>query len=76
MIVTNQIWIQKEIKRTLNSGNACCHSVQNLLSSRLLSRKIIIRIYMTIMGARGSVVVKALCYKPEGRGSIPDEVNF
>jgi hypothetical protein len=23
---------------------------------------------------RGSVVVKALCYKPEG--SIPDEVNF
>jgi hypothetical protein len=27
-------------------------------------------------GARGSAVVKALCYKPEGRGSIPDEVNF
>jgi hypothetical protein len=27
-------------------------------------------------GARGSVVVKALCYKPEGRGSIPDEANF
>jgi hypothetical protein len=24
--------------------------------------------------ARGSVVVKALCYKPEGRGSNPDEV--
>jgi hypothetical protein len=23
----------------------------------------------------GSVVVKALCYKPEGRGSGPDEVN-
>jgi hypothetical protein len=22
----------------------------------------------TISGARGSVVVKALCYKPEGRG--------
>jgi hypothetical protein len=28
------------------------------------------------VGARGNVVVKALCYKPEGRGSIPDEVNF
>jgi hypothetical protein len=30
-------------------------------------------------GARGSVVVKSLCYKPEGRGfdtRIPDEVNF
>jgi hypothetical protein len=23
-----------------------------------------------------SVVLKALCYKPEGRGSIPDEVTF
>jgi hypothetical protein len=27
---------QKEIKRRLNSGNACYHSVQNLLSSRLM----------------------------------------
>jgi hypothetical protein len=26
------------------------------------------------MGARSSVVVQALCYEPEGRGSIPDEV--
>jgi hypothetical protein len=25
-------------------------------------------IYSKIFGARGSVVVKALCYKPEGRG--------
>jgi hypothetical protein len=37
--------IQKEIKRRLNSGNACYHSVQNLLSSRLLSKNIKIRIY-------------------------------
>jgi hypothetical protein len=35
--VTNQNLIQEKIKR-LNSGNACYHSVQNLLSSRLLSR--------------------------------------
>jgi hypothetical protein len=28
------------------------------------------------IGARGSVVVKALCYKPEGRGFDSDEVNF
>jgi ribosomal protein S2 len=34
--VTNQNLIQKEIKRRLNSGNACYHSFQNLLSSRLL----------------------------------------
>jgi hypothetical protein len=28
----------------------------------------ILRIVEELMGARGSVVVKALCYKPEGRG--------
>jgi hypothetical protein len=32
--VTNQNLIQEEIKRRLYSGNACYHSVQNLLSSR------------------------------------------
>jgi hypothetical protein len=32
--------IQEEIKRRLNSGNACYHSVQSLLSSRLLSKKL------------------------------------
>jgi hypothetical protein len=37
MTVTNQNLIQKEIKRRSNSGNACNHSVQNLLSSCLLS---------------------------------------
>jgi hypothetical protein len=36
MTVTNQNFIQKEIKRRLNSGNACYHSVQNLRSSCLL----------------------------------------
>jgi hypothetical protein len=44
-IVTNQNLIQEEIKRRLNSGNACYHSVQNLLSSRLLSKNLRIRIY-------------------------------
>jgi hypothetical protein len=34
--VTNQNLIQEEIKKRLNSGNACYHSVQNFLSSRLL----------------------------------------
>jgi hypothetical protein len=31
--VTNQNLIQEEIKRRLNSGNACYHSVQSLLAS-------------------------------------------
>jgi hypothetical protein len=38
--VTNQNLIQEEIKRGLNSGNACYHSVQNFLFSRLLSKKL------------------------------------
>ena len=32
--------IQEEIKSRLRSGNACYYSVQNLLSSRLLSEKL------------------------------------
>jgi hypothetical protein len=36
MTVTNQNLIQEEIKRRLNSGNACYNLIQNLLSSRLL----------------------------------------
>jgi hypothetical protein len=47
--VTNQNVIQEEIRRRLNSGNACYHSVQNLLSSRLLSKSLIIRIHKTII---------------------------
>jgi hypothetical protein len=47
--ITNQNLIQEEIKRRLNSGNACYHSVQNPLSSRLLSTNIKIRIYKTII---------------------------
>jgi hypothetical protein len=41
--------LEEEIKRRLNSGNACHHSVQNLLSSRLLSKNIKVRIYKTII---------------------------
>jgi len=33
----------------LRSGNACYHSVQNLLSSRLLSKNLKIKIYRTII---------------------------
>jgi hypothetical protein len=37
------------MKRRLNSGNACYHSVQNLLSSRLLSETLKIGLYKTII---------------------------
>jgi hypothetical protein len=47
--VTNQNLIQEEIKSRLNSGNACYHSVRNLLSSRLLSKNVKVRIYKTII---------------------------
>ena len=33
----------------LRSGNACCHSVQHLLSSSLLSKNLKIKIYRTIV---------------------------
>jgi hypothetical protein len=36
--LTNQKSIPQEIKSRLRSGNACYHSVQNLLSSRSLSK--------------------------------------
>jgi hypothetical protein len=49
MTVTNQNLIQEEIKRRLNSGNACYHSVRNLLSSHLLSKNVKVRIYKTII---------------------------
>jgi hypothetical protein len=36
--LTNQNDIHNEIESRLNSGNACWNSVQNLLSSRLISK--------------------------------------
>jgi hypothetical protein len=47
--VRNRNLIQEEIKRRLNSGNVCYHSVQNLMSSRLPSKHIKIRICKTII---------------------------
>jgi len=47
--LTNQNSITEEIKSRLRSENACYHSVQNLLSSRLLSRNLKIKIYRTII---------------------------
>jgi len=47
--VNNQNSIQEEIKRRLKTGNACYHSVQNLLSSCLFSKNLKIKIYGTII---------------------------
>jgi len=46
--LTNQNFIQEEIKSRLKSGNACYPSVQNLLSSSLLSKNLKIKIHRTI----------------------------
>jgi hypothetical protein len=45
---TNQNLIQEDITRTLNLGNACYHSVQNLLSS-CLSKNVKIKIHKTVI---------------------------
>jgi len=45
----NQNSMQVEIKRKLKSRKACYHSLQNLLSSSLLSKNIEIKIYRTII---------------------------
>ena len=47
--LTNQHSIGEEIKSRLKSGNACCHSVENILSSSLLSKNINIKIDNTII---------------------------
>ena len=47
--LTNKNSIQEEIKSRLKLGNACHYSVQNLLSSSLLSKKLKFKIYRTII---------------------------
>jgi hypothetical protein len=47
--LANQNSIQEEIKSRLKSGNACYHSVQDLLSSSLLFYNTKIKIYKTII---------------------------
>jgi hypothetical protein len=49
VIVTNKKLVQEGIKRRFNSGNACNHLGQNVLSSCLLSKNVKVRIYKTII---------------------------
>ena len=46
--IRNQNSIQEEIKSRLKPGDACYDSVQNILSSSLLSKNLKIKIYGTI----------------------------
>jgi hypothetical protein len=48
--LTNQNLIHEENKRRLNSGNACYHSVQSLLSSCLHCRNEMIRLFNFLFG--------------------------
>ena len=47
--LTNKNSIQEEIKSRWKLGNACYYSVQNILSSSLLSKNVKIKIYRTII---------------------------
>jgi hypothetical protein len=47
--LTDQNCIHEQIKNRLIPGNACYHSVQILLSPRLLSRNVKVKIYKTII---------------------------
>jgi len=47
--LTNKNYVQEEIKSRLKLGNASYYSVQNLLSSSLLSKKLKIKMYRTVI---------------------------
>jgi hypothetical protein len=47
--LTNQNDMHDELKSRLNSGNADSHSVQNLLSSRFMSKNLKFKIYKTVI---------------------------
>jgi hypothetical protein len=47
--LTNQNTIHDKIKSRLKSGNACYHSLQNLLSSRFLFKNTNIRVHRTVV---------------------------
>jgi hypothetical protein len=47
--LTNQNSLYEEKKSRLKSGNACYHSLQNVLSSSLLSKSVKIKTYRTVI---------------------------
>jgi hypothetical protein len=49
MTLTNQNDFHDEVKNRLNLGNTCYYSVQNLLSSHLISKNLKIKVYKTVI---------------------------
>jgi hypothetical protein len=49
MTLANMNDINDEIRSRLNLGNACYYSVQNLLSSHLISKNLKIKVYKTVI---------------------------
>ena len=47
--VTNTNGIREEIKHRINMGNTCYYSLEKILSSRLLSNKLKVKTYETII---------------------------
>jgi hypothetical protein len=47
--LTDRNCVQDEINSSINTGNACYHWFQSLLSSRLLSGNLKVKIYRTII---------------------------
>jgi hypothetical protein len=47
--LTDQNDVHNEIKNRFNSANACYYSIQNILSSRLISKNLKIKIYKTVI---------------------------
>jgi hypothetical protein len=45
------------VKSRFNSGNSCYHSVQNVLSSRLVSKNAKVKLYIPILFVRSCVSV-------------------
>jgi hypothetical protein len=58
---TNQNTIHEEVKFRLKAGNSCCSSVQTLLSSRILSKNLKIKIKQNYC---------QLCYKDVKHGLL------
>jgi hypothetical protein len=48
--VTNQNYVNEEMKNTLNLGNASCYLVQNFLSSHFLSRNVNVILPVVLCG--------------------------
>jgi hypothetical protein len=64
--VTNEIRIHEDIKGTMNSGNVCYSSDQNLLPFRFLSKNLKIKTHKTI-------ILPVIFYKCENLSLTPRE---